>query len=318
MGRAGAVARTMRVAQRALFTTSAYERYPVMDRVMHSSICTSYRCSGRRRFQGLLLVGLLALSLGFFAGQALAQSEPEPEPESELKAPAPVVFSAPDVDPLEAINRPVFAFNDALDRWALKPVAKGYDYVVPQVAQRGVGNFLSNLYDVTSALNAVLQWRWEGAIQSTGRVLVNSTIGIAGLFDVATPLGIDPYRTDFGQTLALWGVPEGPYLMLPLFGPRTFRSGTGTLVDTFALSIPPHVDDNAVRNTIWGVELVHGRARLLDADTLISGDRYIFVRDAYLQQRKAFVNDGQVDDEFSDFDDGWGDGLDDGFDDEDF
>ncbi|CAN0603491.1 unnamed protein product, partial [Ectocarpus sp. 12 AP-2014] len=166
-------------------------------------------------------------------------------------------------------------------------------------------NFFANLYDVTSALNAVLQLRLAGAGQSGGRFLVNSTLGIAGIFDVATPMGIRPFRTDFGQTLALWGVPEGPYVMLPLFGPRTFRSGTGTLVDTFALSIPPYVDDRSVRNSIWGLELVHGRARLLEADQLISGDRYIFVRDAYLQQRAVFVNDGEVVDDFAEFEDDW-------------
>lgn len=208
-------------------------------------------------------------------------------------------------DPLEAINRPVFVVNDVLDRWALRPIAKGYDFVMPAPAQRGVSNFFANLYDVTSTLNAVLQWRWEGASQSGGRFLVNSTLGVAGLFDVATPMGIRPYRTDFGQTLALWGVPEGPYLMLPLFGPRTFRSGTGTLVDTFALSVPPYVDNRSIRNSIWGLELVHGRARLLGSDELISGDRYIFVRDAYLQQRAAFVNDGELQDDFSDFEDAW-------------
>lgn len=219
------------------------------------------------------------------------------------------VFLAPGLeandDPLEAINRPLFVVNDVLDRWALRPLAKGYDYIMPAPAQRGVSNFYANLYDVTSTFNAVLQWRWDGAAQSGGRFLVNSTLGLAGLFDVATPMGIRSYRTDFGQTLALWGVPEGPYLMLPLFGPRTFRSGTGTLVDTFALSVPPYIDDRAVRNSIWGLELVHGRARLLGSDELISGDRYIFVRDAYLQQRAAFVNDGEIHDDFADFEDGW-------------
>lgn len=209
-------------------------------------------------------------------------------------------------DPLEFINRPVFVFNDALDKVVLRPLAKGYDFVVPAPAQRGVGNFFANLYDVTSALNAVLQFRWEGAAQSGGRVVVNTTLGLVGIFDVATQMGIRPYRTDFGQTLALWGAPEGPYMMLPLFGPRTVRSGAGTLVDTFALSVPPQIDDNSIRNTIWGVELVHGRARLLESDVLISGDRYIFVRDAYLQQRQVFVNDGEVIDEFSDFEeDSW-------------
>jgi phospholipid-binding lipoprotein MlaA len=208
-------------------------------------------------------------------------------------------------DPLEPLNRPIFAVNDAVDRWALRPIARGYDAVMPQVAQRGVGNMFANLYDVTSAVNSVLQWRWGGFARSSGRVLVNSTLGILGLVDVATPMGIEPTRTDFGQTLALWGVPEGPYLMLPLFGPRTVRSGTGTLVDTFTFSVPPYLNDRSVRNWIWGIELVHGRARLLESDTLVTGDRYIFVRDAYLQQRAAFVNDGEVVDEFSDFEDGW-------------
>lgn len=208
-------------------------------------------------------------------------------------------------DPLEAVNRPIFVFNDALDRVVLRPLARGYDFIMPAPAQRGVSNFFANLYDVTSTLNGVLQFRFEGAAQSGGRFLVNSTLGVVGLFDVATPMGIRPFRTDFGQTLALWGVEEGPYVMLPLFGPRTFRSGAGTLVDTFALSVPPYVDDNRIRNTIWATELVHGRARFLESDALISGDRYIFVRDAYLQQRQTFVNDGEIIDEFSDFEDEW-------------
>ncbi|MFT7286251.1 MAG: phospholipid-binding lipoprotein MlaA [Halieaceae bacterium] len=220
----------------------------------------------------------------------------------------PAQASTPD-DPFEFINRPVFAVNNTLDRWALRPLAKGYDFVVPQVAQRGVGNFFSNLYDVTSSLNALLQWRLEGAAQSGGRFFVNSTLGVVGFFDMATRLGIRPYRTDFGQTLSLWGVPEGPYVMLPLFGPRTFRSGTATLVDTFTLSVPPYLNNRALRNTVWGMELVHTRARLLEADELMSGDRYIFVRDAYLQQRAAFVNDGEITDYFSDFDDGWDEAL---------
>lgn len=208
-------------------------------------------------------------------------------------------------DPFEPINRPMFVLNDTFDRWALRPVSRGYDFVMPAPAKRGVSNFFSNLYDVTSTLNAVLQWRWEGASQSGGRFIVNSTLGLAGIFDVATPMGIRPYRTDFGQTLALWGIPEGPYLMLPLFGPRTFRSGAGTLVDTFALSVPPYIGDDNLRNSVWGLELVHGRSLLLGSDELVSGDRYIFVRDAYLQQRAAFVNDGELQDDFADFEDAW-------------
>jgi phospholipid-binding lipoprotein MlaA len=239
---------------------------------------------------------------------------------------ASTTLAASAYDPLEPINRPIYALNNTIDRFALKPLARGYDFIMPPLAQRGVGNFFANLYDVTSALNAVLQFRLPNAARSGGRVLVNSTVGIVGIFDVASSWGIEPYRTDFGQTLALWGLPEGPYLMLPLFGPRTVRSGAGTLVDTFTLSVPPQLDNRALRNSIWGLELVHWRARFLDTDELITGDRYIFVRDAYLQQRSLLVNDGEVIDEFSDFEDSWEDedwddegfedGLDEGLDDE--
>jgi phospholipid-binding lipoprotein MlaA len=206
------------------------------------------------------------------------------------------------VDPFEAINRPLFALNNTLDRFLIRPVAKGYDWVMPDVAQRGVGNMFANMYDFNSAINGVLQWRLEGAAQGGGRFLVNSTLGVVGLFDVATPMGIRPYRTDFGHTLALWGFDSGPYLMVPFFGPRTIRSGTGTIFDTYT-SIPTYIDNVRLRNSLWGLELIDGRARLLKADELITGDRYIFVRDAYMQARETFVNDGVVQDSFSDFED---------------
>ncbi len=220
-----------------------------------------------------------------------------------LLAPAGLAFgqgTPSNVDPFEAINRPLFEFNNTLDRWVLRPVAVGYDKVMPRVAKRGVGNFFANLYDLNSAINGVLQARLMGAAQGGGRFVVNSTIGILGLFDVATPMGIRHYRTDFGHTLAIWGVKPGPYVMVPLFGPRTFRSGTGTIFDLYT-SVPALVDNVRVRNTLLGVELIDGRARLLSADELISGDPYIFVRDAYLQSRETFVNDGVVQDNFSDF-----------------
>lgn len=208
--------------------------------------------------------------------------------------------SRKNVDPFEAINRPLFALNNGLDRFLIRPVAKGYDWVMPNFAQRGVGNMFANMYDFNSAINGVLQWRLQGAAQGGGRFLVNSTLGLVGLFDVATPMGIRPYRTDFGHTLALWGFESGPYLMVPFFGPRTIRSGTGTIFDTYT-SIPTYIDNVPLRNSLWGLELIHGRASLLKADELITGDRYIFVRDAYLQARETFVNDGVVQDSFSDF-----------------
>ena len=213
------------------------------------------------------------------------------------------------VDPLESINRPLFALNDGLDRFLVRPLAIGYDFILPDFAKRGMGNFFANMYDANAAVNSVLQWRFEGAVQSSGRFLVNTTFGLLGLVDVATAMGISPYRTDFGHTLAIWGVPEGPYVMVPLFGPRTFRSGTGTIFDSY-VSVQANIDTVRVRNTLWGLELIDGRSRLLRVDDLISGDRYIFVRDAYLQQREIFVNDGVVEDSFSDFDnEEWDDEL---------
>lgn len=205
------------------------------------------------------------------------------------------------VDPFEAINRPLFALNNTLDRFLIRPVAVGYDWVMPHFAQRGVGNMFANMYDFNSAINGVLQGRFEGAAQGGGRFLVNSTVGVAGLFDVASSMGIRPYRTDFGHTLAIWGFESGPYLMVPFFGPRSIRSGTGTVFDTYT-SIPTYIDNVRVRNSLWGLELVDGRASLLKGDELITGDRYIFVRDAYLQFRETFVHDGVVQDTFSDFD----------------
>ena len=207
------------------------------------------------------------------------------------------------VDPLETLNRQLFYLNDVLDKYLVKPVAQGYQYVTPDIVERGVGNFFANMYDATSAANAVLQWKWVGAAQSGGRFLVNSTLGVAGFFDVATPLGIRPYRADFGQTLAVWGFDAGPYLMVPLFGPRTVRSGIGTLVDLYT-SVPTYIDNDTLRYSIWGLEIVDTRARLLQAEELMSGDRYIFVRDAYLQQREYFINDGVVTDDFSNFEEG--------------
>lgn len=207
-------------------------------------------------------------------------------------------------DPLEAINRPLFVVNDVIDRTVLKPVARNYERVVPRPARSGVSNFFANLMDVTRSLNALLQWRLGDAGTNVSRVAVNSTLGMFGLFDVASDMGIERERTDFGQTLAVWGVPEGPYIMVPLIGPRTLRSGTGTVFDTLA-SATAQVDQVALRNSMFFLELVSFRARLLESDQLISGDRYIFVRDAYLQQRRSFISGGEIQDDFSDYEDDW-------------
>ena len=207
-------------------------------------------------------------------------------------------------DPLESINRVVFEFNNQADTYILRPLAQGYDTVTPSVVRRGVNNFFANLWDINGALNAFLQGRVGYGVDNTLRFVTNSTLGFFGLVDVATDMGIARYQTDFGHTMAVWGAPEGSYVVFPLLGPRTMRSGLGTLVDGYASPVG-QIDET---DTQWGlraVELIDLRAGLLGTDRLLSGDQYIFLRDAYLQQRKALVTDGKSKDSFSEFDDTW-------------
>ncbi len=214
--------------------------------------------------------------------------------------------SNPD-DPWEGFNRKVFVFNDTLDRYALKPIAQGYDYVTPSPVQTGVGNFFANLGEVGTAFNSVLQWKWGNAGIASGRFMINSTLGLAGLVDIATDMGITGREEDFGQTLAVWGVGEGPYLVLPLLGPSTVRDTAGRPVDMYTDPVT-YVEDDEVAYGLTFLRIVDKRAALLDQERLIRGDRYSFIRDAWLQQRRFEVNDGDMgDDPFAsddfDFDD---------------
>ena len=204
-------------------------------------------------------------------------------------------------DPWEPFNRKMYVVNDTLDRWVLKPTAKGYKFIMPDFAEQGVTNFITNVYDFNSFFNSILQGEFAGSMNAGGRFLINSTLGLLGLVDVATQMGIEPFRSDFGQTLAVWGVGSGPFVMMPVIGPRTVRSTVGYFADTYS-SIPALLNDNPIAWTFWTVEIIDYRARLLDAEDLMTGDRYIFLRDAYLQRREFFVTRGKVDDDFSDFD----------------
>ncbi|MCB1731648.1 MAG: VacJ family lipoprotein, partial [Halieaceae bacterium] len=201
-------------------------------------------------------------------------------------------------DPWEPFNRKMYVFNDTLDRWVLKPTAKGYKFIMPDFAEQGVTNFITNVYDFNSFFNSILQGEFAGSMNAGGRFLINSTVGLLGLVDVATEMGIEPFRSDFGQTLAVWGVGSGPFVMMPVIGPRTVRSTVGYFADTYS-SIPALLNDNPIAWTFWTVEIIDYRARLLDAEDLMTGDRYIFLRDAYLQRREFFVTRGKVDDDFS-------------------
>jgi phospholipid-binding lipoprotein MlaA len=198
-------------------------------------------------------------------------------------------------DPLEGFNRASYKFNDALDRALLKPAAKGYKAITPDFIETGVSNFFSNLSQPTVIINDLLQAKFKDGLADTGRFLLNSTVGIGGLFDPASKAGFDRHDEDFGQTLGKWGVHPGPYLMVPLFGPSNFRDGVGAGVDVFTGPLH-YVERDAWRYSLDGVGLIDSRARRLPLeDTLNQAyDKYAFIRNAYLQQREFAVHDGNV------------------------
>ena len=198
-------------------------------------------------------------------------------------------------DPWEGYNRAMYSFNDTVDRAVLKPVAQGYDAVAPMPVRIGVGNFFGNIGDVWVGVNNLLQGKVVAGASDFGRVVVNSTVGILGFFDVATPLGLEKHEEDFGQTLGTWGVGDGPYVVLPFFGPKTLRDTAGFGVDTVADLIGDRDIDIATRNTAIGVRLIHTRAELLPAEKVLdeaATDRYAYLRDAYLQRRMSLIHDG--------------------------
>lgn len=216
---------------------------------------------------------------------------------------------ASEEDPLEWINRPIYEANMVVDRTVLRPLAKSYQAVAPEPVEQGVSNFVANLYDFNSAFNAILQGDFAAAARNSSRFLINSTLGVLGLIDLASRMEIERERYDFGQTLARWGVGEGPFVMMPILGPRTLRGGVGVVVDGFA-SVPVYVvDDLPPRFALWTLDIVDTRAKLLGTDNLLSGDRYIFMRDAYLQQRRKQLGVEQEGDDFADFEDEWGEDL---------
>lgn len=202
-------------------------------------------------------------------------------------------------DKFESYNRAVFAFNMRLDRWLLKPVARGYKWLAPEPVELGVSNFFSNLSEISNVVNDVLQWKWKQAGNDTGRFVLNTTVGVGGLFDVARHAGLEKAAgEDFGQTLAVWGVPQGPYFLLPFLGPSTVTATAGMPVDWYTNPVS-YIEDNATSWTVKGVNIIHSRAQLLETEKLAKGgDFYIFVRDAYLQRRDFLVKDGQVVDDF--------------------
>ena len=202
-------------------------------------------------------------------------------------------------DPLEPYNRAVFGFNDAVDRTVLKPVATAYRNVTPGVVRAGVGNFFSNLEVFWSLANSLMQLKGRAAADTAVRLSVNTFLGLAGVIDLAGEMGIDRHKEDFGQTLGYWGVPGGPYLVLPLLGNFTLRDAAALPVD-FKGDMVSNLSHQRSRYSLKALNLIDFRAAFLNASSLIEGaalDKYTFTRDAYLQSRRSAIYDGNAPDE---------------------
>ena len=190
-------------------------------------------------------------------------------------------------DPLESMNRSIYSFNEGVDEAVFKPVATAYQTVTPRVARQGVTNFFDNLGDAWSFVNNVLQGQGQGAYNSMVRFSVNTVLGIGGLFDIASEAGIERRKQDFGQTLGRWGMPTGPYVVLPFWGPSTVRDSAGLVVDAFGYPANT-MDDVRWRNSLFGLRMVNNRANLLKAGDVLDSvalDKYSLVRDVYLRSR---------------------------------
>jgi phospholipid-binding lipoprotein MlaA len=211
----------------------------------------------------------------------------------------PVVIAEEVSDPFEDLNRVSFEFNEKLDEKLLKPIAITYSKSPPKI-KLGVTNFFNNLEDVETSLNQLLQGKPKKSLNDITRFIINSAIGLAGFVDVASKIGLDRHEEDFGQTLAVWGVGPGPYIMLPAFGPSTLRDTLSRPVSSFS-SITFHMTDADVNIALKSIDAIESRERLLDVESLLSGDRYAFVKDAYIQSMSYEIKDGiDVEDKFID------------------
>lgn len=208
-------------------------------------------------------------------------------------------YDAANADPWEPVNRAIFRFNDTLDTYTLKPIAKAYDRFVPQPLDDGISNVFGNLGEPKNLVNNTLQGKFHDAGVDLARFLLNTTVGVVGIFDVATRMGLQNNDEDFGQTLGAWGVPSGPYVVLPLLGPSTVRDGSARVPEALAnYSYSGQIDHVPTRNSALGTDLVDTRASILEQEKMIRGDRYTFIRNAFLQNREFKVRDGDVEDTF--------------------
>jgi phospholipid-binding lipoprotein MlaA len=207
------------------------------------------------------------------------------------------------LDPFEPVNRSIYRFNEYADKYVARPIAKGYQFIAPSVIRTGVTNFFDNLSYPVDIINAVLQGKFKQAGLDTSRLVINTTIGVLGFMDPATDVGLAKHDEDFGQTMGVWGIPDGPYIMVPFFGPRTIRSGVGDLADLY---VNPQFQlfSSSVQTKLNIFWLIHRRSTLIGIDEEIQRafDRYAFVRDAYMQNREYLLYDGNPPEEAFDYD----------------
>jgi phospholipid-binding lipoprotein MlaA len=196
-------------------------------------------------------------------------------------------------DPWEPFNRSIFSFNEGLDDYVLKPISEGYRFVLPKLVREGISNFFSNYRDIYTALNNLLQGNIDLAFSDLIRVMVNTIFGLGGTIDMATPAGLEKHTADFGQTFGVWGVPSGPYVVLPFFGPSSVRDTFGTAADLESDYLFSFVSNIGLRNTITGIRVVNARNNYFEAGELVEGaaiDKYSFLRDSYIQRRQYQID----------------------------
>ena len=233
-----------------------------------------------RKAKQVILLGLIAALVGCASLPAGSERSPQ--------------------DPWEPFNRSVFEFNEGLDAYLLKPVVAGYRFVLPEFVREGIYNFFSNYSDIYTALYNLLQGKPDYAFNDLMRVVVNTTMGLGGLLDLATPGGLEKHKEDWGQTLGVWGVPSGPYVVLPFFGPSNVRDTFGTVADLESDYLFRLLPDVALRNSLTGLRVVNARNTYYEAGDLLDGaaiDKYTFMRDAYIQRRAYQINEGRDDEE---------------------
>jgi phospholipid-binding lipoprotein MlaA len=227
--------------------------------------------------QTRIRVSCLSLSLLCLFGCAAKPAKPDPR------------------DPWERMNRSTYQFNDKVDRAIFRPIAHTYVRITPQFMQTGVSNFFDNIRYPVVMVNDLLQGEFKGFAKDTGRLVMNTTLGLGGLFDPATSAGLEKNDRDFGQTFGKWGIPSGPYVVLPFLGPSDVRDGLGLIPTYFYADPRAYINDDAARWSLWGVGVLDTRARLISTEPLLDSayDPYAFLRNAYLQRRQFMISGGQ-------------------------